>query len=480
MPAFKNRSGLLIYRLLILIIFLFIAATGLRAAISLPPVIADSMVLQQRSSVLLWGWARANTAVTLQTSWNNRSYKCLSGKSGAWQVRVQTTGAGGPYTIRISDGTPVTLHNILLGEVWLCSGQSNMEMPVKGFINQPILHSTEILMNADNDHIRLFRVERGMSRQPQQTLKSTSWQAARAETVKDFSAVGYLFAKMLHEKLKVPVGIMMSAFGGTKIEAWMTANSLKAFPDIPVRTGTDTTGIQKNEPAVLFNAMIAPLVGYSMHGMIWYQGEQNRGGYQLYSQLMAAMVKEWRSIWQCGEWPFYFVQIAPYAYPAKEDPMQTAYLREAQARAATMIPHTGMAVSMDVGAEKTIHPPDKAVIAQRLACMALANTYGYEGIPYASPVYKSMKVVDSTVLLSFDHAANGLSSFGKELNAFEIAGEDHHFYPAQAKITGTGVMVYAPAVKKPVAVRYAFKNWVEGDLFNTEGFPLAPFRTDSF
>lgn len=467
-------------RCIVVFISFLTISLRLQARVSLPPLIADGMVLQQQASVRIWGWAKPDAKVTVFTSWNNRTYTCTSGAGGAWQLRVATAAAGGPYTIRISDGEALTLKNVLLGEVWLCGGQSNMEMPVKGFMNQPILQSTQILMEADNSRLRLFRVERGMQRLPQQQLKSTSWQAADAASVKDFSAVGYLFAKRIQQQLNVPVGIIMSAFGGTKIEAWMDENSLKAFPAIPVRTGTDTSGIQKNEAAVLFNAMIAPLVGYNIRGVLWYQGEQNRPNYQQYSALMAAMVKEWRTIWQCGEWPFYYVQIAPYAYSPKDSPGMAPYLREAQAEALGLIPRAGMVVSMDVGSEKTIHPPDKHTLAERLACLALANEYGRTALPHISPAYASMTVTDTTAVLRFTGAPNGLSAFGKEIKAFEIAGDDHRFYPARAKITGAGITVYAAEVHKPVAVRYAFKDWVEGEVFNTEGFPLAPFRTDNW
>jgi sialate O-acetylesterase len=238
--------------------------------------------------------------------------------------------------------------------------------------------------------------------------------------------------------------------------------------------------INKNDPTVLFNAMINPFVGYGIKGVIWYQGEQNRINYQQYDRLLAAMVKEWRKVWQMGDWPFYYVQIAPYTYTLKDKQGLAAYLREAQQKALAEIPNSGMAVTMDVGSEKVIHPPDKLPVSKRLAYWALANTYGKKGLNYHSPVYKSIKITGSTAYVNFDYTPNGLTSFGKDLLAFEIAGDDGEYYPAKAKITGNGITVQCEKVKNPVAVRYGFKDWIVGDLYNTEGLPVTPFRTDNW
>ncbi|MDB5111647.1 MAG: sialate O-acetylesterase [Mucilaginibacter sp.] len=436
------------------------------------------MVLQQNTQVPLWGKAKANAKITVITSWNHKLYTVWAKKDSSWRVLVQTPKAGGPYQISLNDGETLLLKNILIGEVWVCSGQSNMEMPVKGFGNQPILNSSDILMDAENSSIRLFRLERALTRSPQSDCKATPWEEANAQSVKDFSAVGYMYAKLLQEKLKVPVGVIMSVWGGTMIEAWMDQSSLKEFPEIKI--AADTAKINKNDPTVLFNAMINPFVGYGIKGVIWYQGEQNRINYQLYDKLMAAMVKEWRKIWQMGEWPFYYVQIAPYTYTLKDKQGLAAYLREAQQKALGEIPNSGMVVTMDVGSEKAIHPPDKLPVSKRLAYWALANTYGKKGLNFQSPVYKSMKITGNSAYISFNYTPNGLTSFGKELLAFEIAGDDKVFYPAKARISGNGIMVESDKIKVPVAVRYAFKDWVTGDVYNTEGLPVAPFRTDSW
>lgn len=437
------------------------------ATISLPSIFSNNMVLQQNSNVSVWGKAKANVKVTVHTSWNNQKYTAISDANGSWKLAVVSTKAGGPYQITISDGEDVVLNNVLLGEVWVCSGQSNMEMPVKGFKNQPALNSADILLDADNPQIRLIRYENTLSRTPKYDCKSTSWQISNAQSAKDFSAVGYQFAQQLQRKLKVPIGIIMSTWGGTKIEGWMAGNSSVA----------DTAKITKNDPSVLFNGMIHPFLGYGIKGVLWYQGEANRSNYDQYDQLMEAMVKGWRKAWNSGEWPFYYVQIAPFKYDLNN---KSAFLREAQLKASTLIPNSGMVVSLDVGKEAFIHAPDKTTISKRLVYWAMAHTYGVKGLAFESPVYKSHKIVKDVVTISFSHAENGLSSFGKDLSAFEIAGEDKIFHPATAKITIAGVVVQSENVKTPVAVRYAFKDWVVGDLFNNEGLPASSFRTDNW
>jgi sialate O-acetylesterase len=448
------------------------------AKVILPSIIDNNMVLQQNAQVPLWGKTKPNAKVTIVTSWNHKPYTVWAKKDSTWRILVQTPKAGGPYDVSFNDGQTLVLKNILIGEVWVCSGQSNMEMPVKGFGNQPILNSSDLLMDAENPQIRLFRLDRALTRTPQNNCKASPWQEAEAQSVKDFSAVGYQYAMLLQARLKVPVGVIMSVWGGTMIEAWMDNASLKEFPEIKIPA--DTAKINKNDPTVLFNAMINPFVGYGIKGVIWYQGEQNRINYQIYDKLMAAMVKEWRKLWGMGDWPFYYVQIAPYTYTVKDKQGIAAYLREAQVKAMSEIPNSGMVVTMDVGSERVIHPPDKLPVSKRLAYWALANTYDKKGLNYQSPVYKSLKVTGSNAYVNFNYTPNGLTTFGKDISAFEIAGEDQVFYPATAKISGNGILVQSEKVKKPVAVRYAFKDWVVGDVYNTEGLPLTPFRTDDW
>lgn len=456
---------------------ILISTTNVQARVSLPGIFSSNMVLQRNDHVKIWGNS-TNKTVTVTTSWNNKKYKATSDDTGNWNVFVATPAAGGPYSITFNDGEKLILQNVLIGEVWVCSGQSNMDMPVKGFMNQPIVNSSDILLNSENDQIRLIKYERTVSRTPKPDNKSTSWQVSDAQSARDFSAVAFQFAQTLQQKLKVPVGVIMSTWGGTKIEAWMTENSLKSFPEIKVKPVSDTNKIAPNDPTVLFNGMINPFLGYGIKGVIWYQGESNRINANRYEDMMISMVNEWRALWN-RDLSFYYVQIAPFKYADR--PLAGALIREAQLKASKRIPNSGMAVTMDIGAENSIHPPDKTTVSKRLALQALANTYGIKGLSYASPEYKSMTIEKGVASISFDHADNGLSSFGKSLSSFEIAGEDKVFYPATAKIIGKGVVtVQSEKVKQPVAVRYAFKDWVIGDLYNIEGFPASSFRTDNW
>ncbi|RZL51119.1 MAG: sialate O-acetylesterase [Pedobacter sp.] len=460
-------------------VFLFLLqclmSSLLKAQITLPAIFGNGMVLQQKDDANFWGKAKPNTSLTITSSWNNKIYNLKTDASGNWKAKIATPAAGGPYSIVFNDGKKLILSDILIGEVWLCSGQSNMEMPIKGFANQPILNANDILLDADEPGVMLFRIEKNMSRTPLSVLNN-KWEHTNASTVKEFSAVGYQFARLLQQKLKVPIGIIQCAYGGTDIEAWMSKKSLNGFSDF--KNPPDTAKLIKNDPAVLFNAMLNPIIGYTMKGVLWYQGENNRFNPLTYDKKMAAMVKEWRTLWGIGEWPFYYVQIAPNVYKDVKENIPLLY--EAQARAMQLITNSGMVVSVDAGSQTTIHPSNKTIIAKRLAYWALAKSYGKEGVSYLSPVYKSLKIVDDKAVISFDQIPLGLTAYDQKLISFEIAGENKVFYPADAAISGKTVVVKNADVKKPVAVRYAFKDNAVGNLYNVEGLPLAPFRTDDW
>lgn len=458
------------------IILLFISTTA-SSKVILPGVIDHNMVLQQKSEAALWGKAKPEAKVKITTSWNGKSYTTHAGSDSLWRVAVSTPAAGGPFNLTFDDGDKLTLNNILIGEVWVCSGQSNMAMPIKGYKNQPVEGSNDILMNARNSQIRLFHVSRQFSDKMKFDAKVRPWEEADIESVSEMSAVGYLFAKIIQEKLKVPVGIILTSWGGTRIQAWMSSSSLQPFPSIKVPVPGDTVKLGQNSPTVLYNAMINPIVGFSIKGALWYQGEADRRNYQDYPKLMQSMVSDWRTRWNRGNWPFYYVQIAPYIY---DNDNKTFFQREAQQEALKLIPNSAMVVSADVGKERSIHPPDKMTIAKRLAYCALARDYGMNKLPYLGPVYKSMKIVGDAIDVSFDNMPNGLYSGGKPLTLFEIAGEDKVFYPAEAKVIPTGIKVKSDKVKKPVAVRYGFKDWFIGELYNTEGLPASSFRTDNW
>lgn len=450
---------------------------GVFAKIKLPAQFSDHMVLQRESDVAFWGTASPGSGVVIRPSWTDAEFQVKAGDDGKWRVMVKTPEAGGPYEILLDDGEELRIKDVLIGEVWVCSGQSNMEMPVRGFHNQPVLGSTEILLNAYNSKLRLFRLERETAAAPLEN-REASWEKASPAHVKEFSAVGYWFAKILQENLQVPVGIIQTTWGGTRIEAWMSREALQAFPEIEIKTYREGEQPDRNDPTALYNGMVNSLAGFRVSGVIWYQGEGNRSQPLLYEKLMPAMVADWRSKWGNASWSFYYVQIAPYLYRDYRE--LVPLLRESQAKALQQIPRSGMVVSVDVGDEHTIHPPDKKTIGGRLACQALAKTYGWESIPCESPVYQNMKTTGDTVYIRFDHAPGGLSTFGKELRGFEVAGKDRVFHPAGARIVREGVELHSEKVPDPVAVRYCFKDWQEGTLYNTDGLPAAPFRTDDW
>jgi len=453
-------------------------AGNLSAKVILPSIFSDGMVLQQKSHPLIWGKAEPEAKVTIITSWDKKEYTLQSTADGTWKTKINTPVAGGPYSISINDGTNLVLSDILIGEVWLASGQSNMEMPLKGFKDQPVLNADEIIAQSNNPKIRLFQVKKISWAMPLDDC-SGQWKDASPASVTTFSAVAYGYAKMLQEKLKVPIGIIQAAWGGTRIEAWMTANSLESFPDVWIPPVENRVLASKNTPSGLYNGMISPLVGYGMKGMIWYQGETNRKNWYEYAKLLPAMVREWRSVWGIGDWDFYYVQIAPFDKPTDKSYAFFPLVREAQSKALKDIPNSGMAVLTDIGAKNTVHPADKESVSKRLSYLALAKSYGFKDVKWSGPVYRNMEINEDKAILSFDFAEDLYFKNQESVN-FEIAGNNKVFYPAVAQIKGSKIEVSSSNVKKPVAVRYAFKAWVEGDLYNADGLPASSFRTDDW
>ncbi|WP_207422573.1 sialate O-acetylesterase [Desertivirga brevis] len=463
----------------------FLSLSSARAEVKLASLFTDNMVLQQKSVVPVWGWTDAGKKVKVSTSWNGRNYSASADASGKWIVKVETPAAGGPFDITISDGKAIKLSNVLIGEVWICGGQSNMEMPMKGFKGQPILNSNDAILHSKNNKIRLYTVPRSSTTERQQNSKPSAWKIAEPESVSNFSATGYYFGKLLNEMLDVPIGLINVSFSGSYVEAWMSPDNLKQFPEVKIPAKGDTIKAVSRTPTTLYNGMLYPITGYGIKGGIYYQGESNYERPDRYEEMFPAMVKEWRQLWGQGEFPFYYVQIAPYNYEQlppynKGGKFNSAYLRDAQRKSLTRIPNSAMAVVLDIGEENNIHPANKEAGGKRLALLALANTYGLKGFGSASPLYKSMTVKGNEVTLSFDNVPNGLTSFGKDITSFEVAGANKVFHPAKAKINGSSVTVSSVNVKEPVAVRYAFKDFVIGDLFNTEGLPASSFRTDDW
>lgn len=471
-------------KILILTFCLFVSLFT-SAQVKLASIFTNNMVLQQGSQVPIWGWATPGKNIRVSSSWNSKSYSAKADNSGKWMVKIATPSAGGPYELTISDGKPVKLKNVLIGEVWICGGQSNMEMPLKGYKGQPILGSNDAILKSKNNKIRVYMVPRSSVTELQQNSKPSLWKLADPESISNFSATGYYFGRILNEMLDVPIGLINVSYSGSFVEAWMSPENLRQFPEVKIPAKGDTIKAVSRTPTTLYNGMLFPITGYGIKGAIFYQGESNYERPDRYEEMFPAMVNEWRALWKQGDFPFYYVQIAPYNY-AQLPPynyggkFNSAYLRDAQRKSLAKIPNSAMAVVLDIGEENMIHPANKEAGGKRLALLALANTYGLKGFGSSSPLYKSLSVSGSVATISFDNAGNGLTSFSKELNTFEVAGANKIFYPAKASINGSSVSVTSPMVKEPVAVRYAFKDFVVGDLFSTEGLPASSFRTDDW
>jgi sialate O-acetylesterase len=633
--------------------------------VSLPAVIGSHMVLQQKSDAPLWGWAAPGENITIKTSWSGQSVTATAGDDGKWMIKVKTPEAGGPYVIEIAGKNKLLLSDILIGEVWLCSGQSNMEMPLRGWPEWggPIKGSETAIAEANQPTMRLFTVKKAYSFVPVDTC-SGEWMVCTPETVKDFSATGYFFGLRLSQKLNVPVGLVFSSWGGTAAEAWTSSDFIskvpkfattsgKCDPELFYKTAIDNynteqlrwvksigfavsetspdwavspaagadwldvrvpaewaatpvgsfngiveysmnfkvpkgwiqketvielgpidemdvtwvngkpigshlnpgeyatprvyeipAGVLKsgdnilalqvantnglggingkeaavkirlkksksggqslagtwkarkarsfekvppmpdcincnypNTPTMLYNAMIKPVIPFAIKGAIWYQGESNRYDGLLYRQIFTGMIQNWRHDWDQGDFPFYFVQIAPYNY---QDRFSTGLLREAQEYAMKKLPNTGMVVTMDIGELKNIHPANKLDVGNRLANWALARDYGFVNTACSGPVYRAFQVEGDKIRVMFDNASGGLTSFGNELKHFMIAGADGIFKPAIAVIGDKVVMVSSPEVPKPVAVRFGWNSTDITNLFNVLGLPAAPFRTDTW
>jgi sialate O-acetylesterase len=447
------------------------------AQTKLPFLFSDNMVLQQQELVSVWGSDKPGTKILVTGSWG-KSAITTTDENGKWKLKLQTPAAGGPFVVSVKGSARLTLQNVLIGEVWFCSGQSNMEMPVKGYMNQPVVGSNEAILNSANDKIRFLNAPKSSSLTPLYDLKS-EWNAASSATTGNISATAYFFAKKLQSILGVPVGIIHSSWGGSKVESWMNAESLTGFKNNKVPDTVPATNPQ-TIPTLMYNSLLHPYIGYTMKGVIWYQGESNRSNADEYLGLFTSMIKLWRSKWQQGDFPFYFVQIAPH----ETRNLNAAFLREAQLKTMQTVTNTGMAVTMDIGEPNLIHPAQKEPVGNRLAYWALAKDYHIPGIAFSGPVFKKMeKAEEGKIILAFDYAEMGLTSFGKQLTDFEIAGEDKVFHPAQTKIVNDkrgSLLVWNDDLKKPVAVRYAFKSWAAGSLFNAQGLPASSFRTDDW
>ena len=454
----------------------FVACLTMTAQTKLADIFGNHMVLQRESDVAVWGTDKPNAIINIEGSWGQKA-KTTTDNNGHWQTKIKTTVAGGPYKLIVLGSKKVVLGDVLLGEVWLCSGQSNMEMPLRGFQGQPVNGNNDFILKSTNSQLRFFAVKRQLALTPQENLAGGDWEISPPATAPDCSAVAYFYGKMLQETLQVPVGLITSSWGGTVAQAWTSPETLrKDFPEFNLTANTKEN-LNQNTPTALYNGMIHPLIPFGIKGVIWYQGEGNRSKPEQYARLFPALITNWRADFKQGDFPFYFVQIAPFVYSKNEN---ASFLRETQLKTMLTTKNTGMAVTMDIGEEYSIHPAEKQKVGERLGYWALAKTYEIKGIQYSGPIYKSMEVKESKALLSFEYAPSGLFSKDKKIEGFEIAGEDKVFYPASVKIVKGQLEVWNDIVLKPVAVRYGWLNYIQGSLFNTFGLPASSFRTDTW
>jgi len=463
-------------------LMLFIQVTT--AEVKLPAIVSSNMVLQRNTTVVLWGWADAQEKITINASWLNEPINVIADKEGNWRIEAETTNSKEPQTITVkSSASEIFLENILFGEVWLCSGQSNMQQSLSGYSGQPTFGSAMAIANAFNPNLRLFTVDRAGSKTPEKDVdKYTPWQQATPANVAGFSAVAYFFGQQLQKILDVPVGMIHTSWGGSSVQAWISNEVISFYQEVNLED-VDISKGTNHIPTALYNAMIHPLIPFTIKGALWYQGESNRREPEEYKKLFPAMVKDWRTRWGNDDFPFYFVQIAPYWYndiDAFTTVDNSAFIRETQLQCVDLIPNSGIAITLDIGDKFCIHPPKKKEVADRLLFNALNQTYGFENVDGLSPVYESLEIKDGEIQLTFRNAETGLYAFN-ELSGFEIAGKDKVFYPAIATIVDRkDVLVKSDKVTSPVAVRYAWSNWIEGTLYDTNLLPASSFRTDDW
>lgn len=499
-----NRFSKLLFAFAVLI------SNSALAQIKLPAIISDNMILQQNSKVALWGWAQPGEKITITNNWNNKSAKAVADASGKWLTYVATAKAGGPYQLTFKASNTIDVKNILLGEVWIASGQSNMEFFVGKTSNASyagVINHDEVMKDAEHPDIRTIDVPNKVADEPQTDFKG-EWKLCSAKTVDTFSAVAYFFAREINKATGFPVGIINATWGGTPAESWTKKEVLQSDSDLNQiliryqkavdvfpeenekyktafakwRADTSKTkgaaprapmGPSHNQsPYKLYNGMITPIAPYTIKGVIWYQGENNADRAFQYRKLFTAMINNWRTDWKNFKLPFYFVQVSPHR-------SQNPEIRDAQFYVYRHVPYTGMAVTTDNGDSLNIHPRNKELVGQRLSLWALRNNYGKKNLVVSGPLYKSMKIEGNKIRIYFDFD-KGLSAKDGELKEFTIAGDDQKFVPANAKIDGNTVVVWSDEIRNPKAVRFAWKNVPHPNFYNGAGLPASPFRTDNW
>ena len=511
-----------------LLVLLLLNGTMLYADVKLPAIINDEMVLQRETTIPIWGWADPGEKVKIEFAGQTRN--AIADSKGNWDVKFEPVKAGGPFSLDIKAKNTIKLKNVLVGEVWVCSGQSNMEWPI-ALLDNP----EEVKLKSNHPKIRLFHVKPVAEEKPVKDCVGR-WSPCGPHSVMSFSAVGYYFGRELHDQLDVPIGLISSVWSGSAAEAWTSREVLDADPDyndiierhnidLEKFNGFDNVvsaykqfekkivqwskdiaeadkkGLPRSEPPVLptcqppnflpaglYNGMIIPLQKFTIKGVIWYQGESNAfdvndgsdGVYRAnqYRKLFPALIKSWRKDWGIGKFPFYYVQIAPFGQVYR--PNAAALIRDAQLKVLDKMENTGMVVTMDIGNVNDIHPRNKQEVGRKLALWALSETYGQKNIVCSGPLYKSMVINGNSIRLSFDYIGSGLLSKGGPLTDFTIAGMDKNFFEAKAVIEGDTIVVSCEKVPNPVAVRYAWSNAAVPNLFNKNELPASPFRTDNW
>ncbi len=498
------------------IVVLLIACCDLNASVKINSMFSSDMVLQRNAVVPVWGTAAPSESVSVEI--NGQIQRTKTSDDGKWNILLQPMMEGGPFILTVTGMNVIQLHNVMVGEVWICSGQSNMTFELK-----KTSAAKEDVAAANNPILRLFTVPRVVS----ETLKTECtgvWTVCTPEQAEDFSAVAYFFGKALQESLQIPIGLIHVSWGGTAAEGWVSRGLLERNPDfVPIldrwkrdienypqaisefnrrqpdlqaqwkidsadavskgralpRKPTAPRGPgHRDTPTGQFNGMLSPVIPFAMRGVIWYQGEANASRAYQYRTLFPALITEWRELWKQGDFPFYFVQLPNLDRQPEPSKSGWAELRESQLMTLS-VPNTGMAVTIDVGDPKDLHPVNKRPVGERLARVALAKTY-QKNVPYAGPSFVDMKIVRNSAVIEFNPGAGALTARGGKLNGFSIAGNDKKFVPASAVLKGKTVVISSSLVKKPVAVRYGWADNPDCTLYNNAGLPASPFRTDDW
>lgn len=454
----------------IILLALMCCSLQLRAVIRLPACFSDHMVLQQQSEVSFWGWSTAGVFISIKPSWSPDTIKVRPDALAKWKTTLKTPKAGGPYQIAISTtNDKAVISDIMIGEVWLCSGQSNMAFSLSRLDKMPVIN---------NPNIRILQADLIASIYPQDDLHD-KWKVIDPNNAKSLSAVAYFAAQKLQNELHVSVGIINSSWGATPAEVWAPAEVVNTDSVLTGFARKQANALNRpNIPGSIWNAMVHPIAGYTIAGVFWYQGESNLVSWPGYHQLFTSLIKSWRKAWGY-EFPFYYVQIAPYDYKSV-GVQKAAMLREQQVKALT-IPKTGMVVTTDLVPDiKNIHPPMKKEVGERLADLALNELYGEKKVDYKSPVYNNFEIKGNKVTIHFNYLEKGLRVKGDSISDLYIAGSDKVFYKAKGTIKRNNLIISAKEVPNPSAVRFGFTDIAMPNLFNTNGLPVSPFRTDDW